>query len=63
MLAAKASLCIRVDALGEEVKPSIGIVSRSLVEQRLRECEQGKLRQLSGSGKTPSKTEKYKVTG
>ena len=45
-LAAKTSLCVRVDALGEDAKPSIGIKSRAMVEQRLRECEQGKVYQL-----------------
>ncbi len=44
MLAAKASLCVRVDALGEEEEPTIGLQSRALVEQRLRECEQTKVR-------------------
>ena len=39
MLAAKTSLCVRVDALGEEVKPSIGVDSKLKVEERLRKCE------------------------
>ena len=43
MLAAKASLCVRVDALGEEAKPTIGIDSRAKVEERLRQCEQSKV--------------------
>ncbi len=43
MLAAKASLCVRVDALGEEEGPTIGLLSKALVEQRLRECEQTKV--------------------
>lgn len=43
MLAAKASLCVRVDALGEESEPTIGLSSRALVEQRLQNCEQGKV--------------------
>lgn len=44
MLAAKASLCARVDALGEESAPSIGIESRAKVEDRVRQCEQNKVR-------------------
>ena len=44
MLAAKASLCARVDALGEESAPSIGIESRAKVEDRVRLCEQNKVR-------------------
>ena len=43
MLAAKTSLCARVDALGEDVKPTLGISSRAMVEERLRECEQAKV--------------------
>ena len=44
MLAAKTSLCARVDALGEETAPSsIGIDSRAKIEERLRQCEQGKV--------------------
>ncbi len=44
MLAAKTSLCARVDALGEDVKPSIGIDSRVKIEERIRQCEQEKVR-------------------
>ena len=47
MLAAKTSLCARVDALGEEVKPTLGIDSRAKVEERLRECEQVKVGEAS----------------
>ena len=43
MLAAKASLCARVDALGEESAPSIGIESRVKVEDRVKFCEQNKV--------------------
>ena len=44
MLAAKASLCARVDALGEESTTTIGIESRAKVENRVRQCEQNKVR-------------------
>ena len=40
MLAAKASLCVRVDALGEDSTTSIGASSRAKVEERLRQFEQ-----------------------
>jgi hypothetical protein len=39
MLAAKASLCVRVDALGEEPTSNIGLSSRAMVEQRLQQYE------------------------
>ncbi|XP_064389367.1 nucleolar protein 58-like [Halichondria panicea] len=61
MLAAKASLCVRVDALGEEEEPTIGLQSRALVEQRLRECEQTKLRRISGAGKSVGKPVKHEA--
>ena len=41
MLAAKASLAIRVDALGEDVNNEMGIESRVFVEKRLHQLEQG----------------------
>ena len=40
MLAAKASLCVRVDALGEDSMSSIGASSRAKVEQRLHDYEE-----------------------
>ena len=43
MLAAKASLCVRVDALGEETTATIGVASRAKVEERLRQYEQAKV--------------------
>ena len=59
MLAAKASLCVRVDALGEDVEPVIGMASRAKVEERVRQCEQGQLRRVSGTGKARAQAEKY----
>ena len=41
MLAAKASLAIRVDALGEDNDLEIGIQSRAKIEARLRQLESG----------------------
>ena len=50
MLAAKTSLCVRVDALGEESDLSIGVASRAKVEERLRQCEQGQVRKGGREG-------------
>ena len=41
MLAAKAALAIRVDALGEESNNSLGIEQRANLEKRLNQIEQG----------------------
>lgn len=41
MLAAKASLCVRVDALGEDSKSDIGLSSRIKVEERMQQYEEG----------------------
>lgn len=73
MLAAKTSLAVRVDALGEDTDTTIGIEAKAKVminnwrvwliclqvEARLRECEQNKLRRISGTGKSGVKLEKY----
>ena len=61
MLAAKASLCVRVDALGEEVDQALGLASRAMVEERVRQCEQGTLRRVSGTGKVRAQAEKYEM--
>ena len=39
-LASKCSLCIRVDALGEEENAEIGVQSRDFVEKRVQFLEQ-----------------------
>jgi len=59
MLAAKASLAIRVDALGEDVNNEMGIESRVFVEKRLHQLEQGVIKKISGTGKAKAKFEKY----
>ena len=41
MLAAKTSLAIRVDALGEDVGNELGIEHRAKLEKRLRSLEEG----------------------
>jgi len=60
VLAAKAALAIRVDALGEgEVNTSLGIDSRSKVELRMKSLEGGQTHRLSGTGKEKQNLEKY----
>ena len=61
MLAAKTSLCVRVDALGEDSGPTIGTASRAMVEERVRQCEVGQLRRVSGTGKARAQAEKYEM--
>lgn len=59
MLAAKASLCTRLDALGEDSTLELGAEHKVKLESRLRLLEEGNLRRLSGTGKAKSKFEKY----
>lgn len=59
MLAAKASLATRVDALGEDVSFDLGAEHKAKLEARLKILEEGNLRRLSGTGKAKSKFEKY----
>jgi len=61
MLAAKAALAIRVDALGDESNASIGIEQRAVLEKRMHALEQGYMRKVSGTGKQKAKFEKYSV--
>jgi len=63
VLAAKTSLSIRMDALGDTDGPTIGIQARAQVERRLAQLEGGKLHALSkntGGGSTPQKSAKGK---
>ncbi|XP_046735132.1 nucleolar protein 58 [Diprion similis] len=59
MLAAKASLATRVDALGEDGSFDLGTEHRAKLEARLRILEEGNLRRISGTGKAKAKFEKY----
>lgn len=59
MLAAKAALAIRVDALGEDQTFDIGVEHRAKLELRLRELEQSGNMRVSGLGKQMAKFEKY----
>ncbi|KAJ4443875.1 Nucleolar protein 58 [Periplaneta americana] len=59
MLAAKAALATRVDALGEDSSLDLGAEHKVKVEDRIRLLEEGNLRRISGTGKTKAKLEKY----
>ncbi|XP_063963216.1 nucleolar protein 58-like [Lytechinus pictus] len=59
MLAAKTSLAIRYDALGDDASCELGLESRAKIESRLRSLEQGEERRISGTGKAKAKFEKY----
>ena len=50
VLAAKCSLAVRVDALGEGDDASLGIDARSKVEARLRQLEGGSVRASAPNG-------------
>merc|ERR1711920_983266 len=47
VLAAKLSLCARVDALGDQVEPSLGKEYKEYVEKRLATLEEGGMRSLT----------------
>lgn len=59
MLAAKASLATRVDALGEDGSFTLGAEHKAKLEARLRILEEGNIKRISGTGKTKAKFEKY----
>lgn len=59
MLAAKSALACRVDALGENPGNSLGIEHKAALEARLKTLEEGKMRQISGTGKSKAKFAKY----
>jgi len=59
MLAAKAAIATRVDALGEETNTDLGIEHRAKVESRIRQLEGGVATKISGTGKQSAKYEKY----
>lgn len=59
MLAAKASLATRVDALGEDGSFTLGAEHKAKLEARLRILEEGNIRRISGTGKAKAKFEKY----
>merc|ERR1711913_138412 len=55
MLAAKAAIATRVDALGEETNTDLGIEFKEYVEKRIRQLEGGQVSQISGSAKKSAK--------
>ena len=59
MLAAKASLATRVDALGEDGNFDLGAEHKAKLEARLRILEEGNFHKISGTGKAKAKFEKY----
>lgn len=59
MLAAKASLAIRVDALSETSDSTLGIEQRAKLESRVRNLDEKAARRISGTGKFQAKQEKY----
>merc|ERR1711994_10891 len=63
MLAAKAAIATRVDALGEETNTDLGIEHRAEVETRIRQLEGGQVSQISGSAKKSAQFDKYEAVG
>ena len=59
MLAAKAALACRVDALGDNVNSDLGAEHRAKLESRLRVLEQGGLTRISGTGRQSAKFDVY----
>lgn len=59
MLAAKAALAIRVDALGEESSNDLGIQNRAKLESRLKNLEEGGIRGISKMGKQFANAAKF----
>merc|ERR1712241_1292922 len=59
MLAAKAALACRVDALGEMSSTDLGIEHRAKVESRIRQLESGNITRISGTAKQAAKHDKY----
>ncbi|XP_071320724.1 nucleolar protein 58 isoform X1 [Trachinotus anak] len=62
MLAAKAALAIRYDALGEDTNAEMGAENRAKLEARLRQLEEKGIRRISGTGKAMAKADKYQHT-
>jgi nucleolar protein 58 len=59
MLAAKAALAARVDALGEDSTVALGTEHRAYLEQRLKFLEEGGQRRISAGQRKSFKPEKY----
>merc|ERR1712106_1164420 len=61
MLAAKAALACRVDALGDETNTDLGIEHRAKVESRIRQLEGGVATKISGTAKQGAEFDKYET--
>jgi len=59
MLAAKAALAIRVDALSETSDSTLGLEQRAKLENRVRNLDEKAARRISGSGKFQEKQQKF----
>lgn len=59
MLAAKAALAARVDALGEETTLALGTEHRAYLENRLKHLEEGGQRRVSATKRGSFKADKY----
>jgi len=59
MLAAKVSLAVRVDALGEDGNTTLGIDHLAKLQRNLKLMEEGSVRKITGSGKAKAKWDKY----
>ncbi|XP_037095400.1 nucleolar protein 58 isoform X2 [Syngnathus acus] len=59
MLAAKTSLAVRYDALGEDTNAEMSVANRAKVEARLRHLEERGIRRISGSGRVKAQADKY----
>jgi len=59
VLAAKAALATRMDALGDTEGVTVGLQYREKVERRLQKMEGGQIHQLSGTAKGKAAQEKY----
>jgi len=59
VLAAKAALATRMDALGDTEGVTVGVQYREKVEKRLQTMEGGQIHQLSGTAKGKAAQEKY----
>jgi len=59
MLAAKAALACRYDALGEDTTTDMGVDNRAKLHTRMKMLEDGFSHKISGKGKSMAKNEKY----
>merc|ERR1712066_38419 len=61
VLAAKLSLCCRVDALGDQVEPTLGKEFKDYVENRLASLEEGGMKSATKGASRPSKEKHVKA--